>query len=67
MNAHSPSWNPHCARRKNAGTLEELIDLSLLSTTTVGRKRQPNTLSISTKSKKGVNKDVGLRKHEDVN
>ena len=26
MNAHSPSWNPHCTRRQNAGPLEELID-----------------------------------------
>ena len=26
MNAHSPSWNPHCVRRQNAGPLEDLID-----------------------------------------
>ncbi len=26
MNAHSPVWNPHCERRKNAGPLEQLLD-----------------------------------------
>ena len=26
MNAHSPSWNPHCPRWQNAGPLEELMD-----------------------------------------
>lgn len=26
MNAHSPSWNPHCTRRQNSALLESLID-----------------------------------------
>ncbi len=26
MNAHSPSWNPHCIRRQNSRPLEDLID-----------------------------------------
>lgn len=26
MNAHSPSWNPHCGKRQNAKPLKHLID-----------------------------------------
>ena len=26
MNAHSPSWNPHCRQRQNAGPLKEMIE-----------------------------------------
>lgn len=27
INAHSPVWNPHCQRRKNAKPLEDLIEI----------------------------------------
>lgn len=38
-----------------------LISLSLLSTITVGKKWQPNSLSISTKSKRGLTKRLAYR------
>ena len=48
INAHSPVWNPHCRRRQNAATLEDLIEqFWLLVNNKPGRATQPLSREVS--------------------
>lgn len=48
MNAHSPLWNPHCQRGKNANPLEELIEnFDLLINNESGRPTRPASGGVS--------------------
>lgn len=42
LNAHSPTWNPHCQRKKNAKPLKHLIEkFDLLINNESGRAARP--------------------------
>lgn len=48
INAHSPVWNPHCQRRKNAKPLEDLIEIfDLLINNELGQTTRPASADVS--------------------
>ena len=61
MNAHSPSWNPHCRQRQNAGPMEELIETyDLLVNNNTDFPTRPGSRQFSIIDLALTNPDLGI-------